>query len=513
MAPLVVVAGLALAVAACEAGAGPADDADATFEADAGCFGVASAALDLDRVRCGYVRVPLDHDEPQGPTIRLAVAILPATDPDAGDDPVVVLEGGPGGHLVEPALTLPPHREQLELGPETVLVDQRGVGLSEPALECPGYLDAVEGAATHPDAVAEGVDALVDCHDRLVEQGIDPQQFHSEAIAADVDAVREALGYEQVHLRGGSYGAEAALRAAAANPEGVASLVLSSPADPAVNWIARAPEALNRGLHAVADACDAHESCAERHGGLRAQLDRTLEQLDAEAPEVDVRRTDGRRDTVEYPAPAAVGHLRWMLYLPPGMGPERLPAIAAEAADGEYTSLATLGFRLEQEVADVISHGLHHAVRCTGHGADLTAADLRESAAAGDPPRFAEHLVPAEEVMLEVCEAWDLEPVPGAGSDGEPPAPDVPALVITGEFDPITPPAYGVQIADRIPGASRHVEVPDVGHAALEHLGDCGQELAGAFVADPARLDELDATCATDRTYDPAAELEPFYGP
>jgi pimeloyl-ACP methyl ester carboxylesterase len=492
-------------------GADGTDDADAAFDADPGCFGVASAALDLGRVRCGYVRVPLDHDDPQGPTIRLAVAVLPATDPDAGDTPVVVLEGGPGGHLVEPALTLGPHRERLELGPETVLVDQRGVGLSEPALECPGYLDAVEGAATHPDAVAEGVDALSDCHDRLVEEGIDPQQFHSEAVAADVDAVRAALGYDEVHLRGGSYGAEVALRAADANPEGVASLVLSSPADPVVNWLARAPAAFNRGLHAVADACDAHADCVERHGDLRGQLDRGLQRLVAEPPEVRVRRTDGTSDAAAYPAAAAVGHLRWLLYLPPGMGPERLPAIAAEAADGDYTSLATLGFRLEQEVVDVISHGMHHAVRCTGHGAELTAADLRESAASGEAPRFAEHLVAAEEMMLEVCEAWDVEPVPGAGSDGEPPAPDVPALVVTGEFDPITPPAYGGRIADRLP-ASRHVEVPDVGHAALEHLGDCGQELAGAFIADPGALDELDASCATERTYDPAAELEPFYG-
>lgn len=527
---LLLVAGLAVIAAACGAAAG---DDDAAFEPDPSCFGVHPVSGDLGDIRCGYVTVPLDHANPDGPTIRLAVAVLPATDPDAGDDPVIVLEGGPGGHLVEPALSLPPHREQLQIGPETVLMDQRGVGLSEPALECPGYDEATEAAATHPEAVADGVEALADCYDELVEQDIDPQAFHSEAIAADVDLVREALGYEQVHLRGGSYGAEVALRAADAHPDRVASLLLSSPVDPTVNWIAQAPATLDRALNDLARACAGHDGCAARFGDLRERIEQAMERLAEEPAEVPVRRLDGSSDVVTYPAAAAAGHLRWLLYLPPALGSDRLPALIDAAADGNYTPLATLGQRLEQQVVGLVSHGLHHAVRCTGQAADLSAADLRAAAEATHPQLVAEHLLPAETALLDVCDAWDVEPAEavappssdepvdaasaeteGSGTAYEPVgpdvpiAPDVPALVVTGQFDPVTAPAYGRRIADRL-ADSVLVEVPDVGHGALEHLDACGQRIATAFIADPTATGELDVSCATDRVYEPAMELAP----
>lgn len=533
---LLFMAGLAVIAAACGAAAG---DDDGAFEADSSCFGVQPIGGDLDGIRCGYVTVPVDHADPDGPTLRLAVAVLPATDPDAADEPVVVLEGGPGGHLVEPALTLPPHRQQLQIGPETVLVDQRGIGLSEPALDCPGYDEATQEAATHPEAVSDGVEALVDCRDELVEQGIDPQAFHSGAIAADIDLVRDALGYEQWHVRGGSYGAEVALRVADAHPDRVAAVLLSSPVDPTVNWVAQAPATLDRALDDLARACDAHDGCATRFGDLRDRIADAVDPLADKPADVSVRRLDGSSDTISYPAAAAAGHLRWLLYLPPAMGSDRLPALIDAAADGDYTPLATLGQRLEQQVVGLISHGLHHAVRCTGQAAELSAADLRTAAEAARPQLVAEYLLPAEEELLEVCDAWDLEPVeavaPPSTADSDAPvdaasaetegsgtayepvgpdvpiAPEVPALVVTGQFDPVTAPAYGRRIADRM-ADSVLVEVPDVGHGALEHLDECGQRIASAFIADPLAGGELDTSCATDRAYDPALELEPLLG-
>lgn len=528
---LLLLAGVAVLAAACGAATGD----DAAFERAPSCFGVQPVSGDLGDVRCGYVTVPLDHAEPDGPTIRLAVAVLPATDPDAGDEPVVVLEGGPGGHLVEPALSLPPHREQLQIGPETVLMDQRGVGLSEPALECPGYDAAIEAAATHPDAVEGGVEALAGCYDELVSAGIDPQAFHGAAIAADVDLVRDALGYEQVHLRGGSYGAEVALRAADAHPDRVASLLLSSPVDPTVNWIARSPLAFDHALGDLAQACAAHDGCADRFGDLGDRIRQAMARLVDAPAEVTVRRLDGSSDTVTYPAAAAAGHLRWLLYLPPALGSDRLPALIDAAADGNYTPLATLGQRLEQQVVGLVSHGLHHAVRCTGQAAGLSPANLRAAAEAAHPQLAAEHLLPAETALLDVCDAWDVEPVGAigpasddnpvdaaaaeteeAGTAYEPVGPDVPiappvpALVVTGQFDPVTPPGYGRRITDRL-ADSVLVEVPDVGHGALEHLDACGQRIASAFIADPA-AGELDIRCATERAYDPAMELEPVLG-
>jgi pimeloyl-ACP methyl ester carboxylesterase len=504
--PLIAVAGLILAAAACSGDGGDdgAGDATSAFETDPSCFGLETAGLSAGEVTCGHVTVPADHDHPEGPTIRVAVAVLPATSGEAGDTPVMMLEGGPGGHLVEPALTNPALRSRLSLGPKTVLIDQRGVGLSQPELACPDYVETVRQAG-YTEPIEAEVEVLAGCDDRLAEQGIDVSAFDSQAVAADVAAIRQALGYDQMHLRAASYGAEVALRAAAAHPDRVASLLLSSPVDPGRNWVAEAPAALDRALGAVLGACAADLECANAFGDLRAQVRRATDRLVDDPAQVQVRHLDGSSETVGYTATAAASHLRLLLYLQPAVGVERMPAVIAQAAQGNYTPLATLGRRTEQRVLGQISHGQHYAVQCAGPGARLSPGDMQ----VGDAPLVADDLVSAERALIGVCDDWD---VPSLQAGGGPPAPDVPALIVSGRFDPVTPPSYGAAIAERSP-ASVHVEVPDVGHGALEHLGQCGRDLAAAFVADPAAgRDTLPTGCVAERAYRPATQLEPILG-
>src|SRR5512142_446305 len=52
------------------------------------------------RIGCGYLTVPLHHDRPGGRSIELAVEVIHTPSPHPQPDPVVVLQGGPGGTLV-----------------------------------------------------------------------------------------------------------------------------------------------------------------------------------------------------------------------------------------------------------------------------------------------------------------------------------------------------------------------------------------------------------------------------
>ena len=69
---------------------------DASFDSQA-CDG--SLPLELSP-RCGVVEVPMDWATGEG-TVSLAVAVFPSTAEAPADDPVVYLEGGPGGHALE----------------------------------------------------------------------------------------------------------------------------------------------------------------------------------------------------------------------------------------------------------------------------------------------------------------------------------------------------------------------------------------------------------------------------
>ena len=52
-------------------------------------------------MQCGYLIVPEDRSAPGKRTIRLHVGIFKATGPKAANDPIVFLDGGPGGHSLE----------------------------------------------------------------------------------------------------------------------------------------------------------------------------------------------------------------------------------------------------------------------------------------------------------------------------------------------------------------------------------------------------------------------------
>jgi hypothetical protein len=67
-----------------------------TFQTAFCPFKPAAGVVEGRDLRCGYLTVPEDHSRPQGPTIRLAVAIFKSAYASPASDPVVYLQGGPG---------------------------------------------------------------------------------------------------------------------------------------------------------------------------------------------------------------------------------------------------------------------------------------------------------------------------------------------------------------------------------------------------------------------------------
>src|SRR6185312_3973687 len=147
-------------------------------------------------VQCGTVEVPENRDQPQGRRLSIFVAILPANTLTPKPDPLVLLAGGPG----QAASTLGPFALQLAAIRRTrdiVLIDQRGTGRSSP-LDC---------AAFAPDEHAEfdidPVPKSLLCALQLAARRVDASQYTTSAWVADLDQVRDALGYRQLNLWGG----------------------------------------------------------------------------------------------------------------------------------------------------------------------------------------------------------------------------------------------------------------------------------------------------------------------
>jgi pimeloyl-ACP methyl ester carboxylesterase len=480
----------------------PAEVPTPAFEDAPDCFGIEPVGSDqqdgaADDIVCGFVEVPLHHDQPDGTSLRIAVATVPGSASDTYERPLLVLGGGPGEVLIETFLTEPLVREQFDLGPDLIVIDQRGAGSSEPALDCPEVAAALAeqpGEGLTPERQFDDhVEDLLSCRDRLGDQGIDLGGFNHLANAADLDLIRQALGHDRIDVRGTSYGTQIALLAAQARPETIGRVILSSPVDPTRNWVELAPAGIQRAFDEVGAACEADVACAEEFGDLDALIAETVERLEDDPEEVTVELPGTDPVTLSYTPAQFLGGLALLFYLPDGAG--AAPAFSAAAADGNLQPLADLSVALEQQLEGALSIGMQYSMLCTGEGALVTPEGLR--ATIGDGP-IEEHWIPANLVagdrMAEICAAWDVEVVydPATIALDH----DVPTLVVTGELDHVTPPDLGVSIDEQLVDSTL-LEVPAAGHAPLEALGACGQRIAAAFLLDPAG--PLDTTCATDR--------------
>ena len=128
-------------------------------------------------VECGYLVVPESRANPGGPTVRLAVARFKAAVSNPDPDPILYLEGGPGGSPLRSYVK----NFNLIFGPfaqkrDVILLDQRGTGYSQPALDCPETtqlaLDQLDKVLTPAEADKQYNQALAVCHERLTTQGV-----------------------------------------------------------------------------------------------------------------------------------------------------------------------------------------------------------------------------------------------------------------------------------------------------------------------------------------------------
>lgn len=440
-------------------------------------------------VKCGTVAVPLDYSDPTAKTIDIAVAVYPTQpDPDAGPgakpakaapDPVFFLGGGPGQKTLASPGAISSIAPVL-LQREVVVIDQRGVGESRPALDCPA-LDKM----TEDDASVKATEAC----QKLLSQETDLSAYGTVANAADLDQVRKALDAERINVVGTSYGTRLALEYARGHSDSLRSMILNSPAPADENFQADAPVNGGKALKAVIDACNQDSACQAANPDLNASVDKILENAKDKATTVQVKDVKtGKETPVKADEKAVVNALFQTLYIGPLLG--GLPQAITAASKGDLTPLIQAGSLLNP--AGTTSRGMYLSTSCAEQlsrvDVDAVESDAR------DISKFAEALASTQlPVQLDQCKAWDVK---AAGDElFEPVSSKVPTLIVTGEFDPVTPVAYGKKLTKDLSNATL-VEVAATGHDPLSTGPDmkCGPKIAYAFISDPGT--EVDTACA-----------------
>ncbi|MGV0835313.1 alpha/beta hydrolase [Mycolicibacterium thermoresistibile] len=199
----------------------------------------------IPTAQCGYVSVPVDWADADGPQVQLAVIRVPASGPKVGA--LFVNPGGPGGSAVNTVAGMAAALAGTDVTGRFDLVgfDPRGVGHSLPELRCrtDAEFDAFrrEPLADYSPAGVAHIEALQRqfaqaCVDR---NGADFLAGVGTANAArDMDAVRAALGEEQVNYLGFSYGTKLGAAYAEQFGDRVRAMVLDGAVDPSLGPLA-----------------------------------------------------------------------------------------------------------------------------------------------------------------------------------------------------------------------------------------------------------------------------------
>jgi pimeloyl-ACP methyl ester carboxylesterase len=503
----------------------PAKEPVATFE-EADCpFDV----LEDTVVECGFVVVPEDHSNLDGPSIRLAVAVLKDQSEEHQPDPVIVLSGGPGERTVANAPDLAQVLAPIHPNRDLILFDQRGVGLSEPALECPEFVQALfEPALECPEfvqalfdlldepdpevALQTQFDALMACRDHLVSEGHNLSAYNTVQNGADVNGIRIALGYDQVNLYGGSYGSLLAQAVMRDYPEGIRSVVVNSVLPLEKSLFVEGSSTIADAVVRLLDVCAADGACNSAYPDLQDVFFEVIDRLNAEPVPITVTNPlDGQSYDALLTGDAVLGNLVTFLYVTQII--PILPQAIFDVYNGDYEVMTQLS-STKLALLDLTSRGMMFSVLCTDDLVGRTPEDLlnvraalpRQLVGSADPEFIVEYGI------FGICENWPVEEADPWVK--EPLVSDIPTLVLEGEFDPVTPPEYGQMVAQNL-SDSHFFEFPGIGHNLIV-ASECARTIAGAFLDDPTQAP--DAACIAEMpgvVFDvpgeaPEVVLEPF---
>jgi len=437
-------------------------------------------------VECGWVIVPEDHARPEGKMIKLAVARFKSAASQPEPDPVIYLEGGPGGSALKS------YTSQFDFlfGPllekrDVVLFDQRGTGYSQPALACPEYNQAVidmlpkDMTAAESETVANK--ALLTCRDRMLKEGVNLDVYNSAQNAADIEALRQALGYDQVNLYGISYGTRLALTALRDAPARLRSVVIDSVYTPQSDLYSQIPVNGQRAFEAIFTACEAEPTCAANYPDLRQAFFDLKAKLDQEPVTFTVTLNSGEKHAMLLNGDGLMGLMFQSMYATSII--PMLPRLIYDLRAGQTELAAGLQGEFLSEY-DKINVGMQHAVQCEEEVPFVTQAAIDE--VLKQRPEYAPL---ASRGIVELCKAWGASPA--APQENQPVSSDVPTLVVSGEFDPVTPPAWAEDAA-RTLSKSFYFNVPRAGHGSTL-TEDCPRSILLAFLDNPAQ--QPDRTC------------------
>ncbi len=429
------------------------------------------------RAVCGVLTVSENRSSGSNRRIQIPVVTFLASDTERHADPVVYVPGGPGiPAIYSPMRLLTTWPRRLKnadwlAGRDLIIFDPRGTGMAEPSLDCPEEKTKSE---TYP-ITAVPISVYKACLEKLRTSGIDLGAYNSISLATDLNELRQAMGVESWNIWAGSHGTRVALEAIRRDESGIRSVILDAPSPPGMDDPLVIARNFDRILTDLIASCPLHRVCQQTAPELSVMFQEALKDLRDNPRELkilslhsfQVRTYEVDDSTFLYLLFGVAKH--WQ-------GLRSLPFIIGNAHHGRL-DFAPIQLSDLVGYSRYVSLGAHTQIVCSD-GASVNPERLQE----------AMELFPYLAGWIE--NSWthdDCQELIGHQKPALTPSvveSDLPVLLLSGAFDPVTPTEWAYEAAKHLRNGHLFVFPGDSHGVSGKH---CAQLIMKRFLDDPGK--------------------------
>ncbi|MEO8315217.1 MAG: alpha/beta fold hydrolase [Pseudomonadota bacterium] len=430
---------------------------------------------------CGHLTVPENRGASGGRQLQLFVARVPSLSRRRAPEPLFILAGGPGLGAGTFYTSAAAAFARIRRNHDIVIVDQRGTGKSQP-LNC-----EIDEQQLWDAGETDTARIMRECRIRLARDH-DLTQYTTSVAVQDLDAVRSALGYQRIAMYGSSYGTRVAQQYARRHPEHTQALILDGVVPPTQILGLSTPMDAEHALKRIFARCRADVGCAKQFGDPEQDYQQLRTKLAATS--VPVSLTDPRSNLptrMSLNSTVFAAALRLASYSDQQAA---LLPLALHMANkrNEFAPLAAQYLLAAASYDAVVAYGMHNSVVCTEDVPFFASKKI-------DRNRIMETFLGTSQIdaLESLCREWPagvLDP-----DLHQPMASNVPALLLSGTSDPVTPAAFGAEAAKGFSHAL-HVQLAEQGHGQL--MRACIDKLMADFLqaAGSGKETRVDHGCA-----------------
>lgn len=441
--------------------------------------------INAEKIEWKYLAVPENWEKPNGKTIKIAVAVLKSTKNNGSSNPIVFLQGGPGGGGIKgiSGWFNHPLREKNDI----VFIDVRGTGFSFPKF-CPdlgkSFLEILaKNQDKKQDEQQKAVAAML-CKEDLINRNIDINAYNSKAIAKDLNALKTLLKYENWNVYAISYGTYTAQVYANDFPQDIKSLTLDSPISDISQYYNLNTNNYMNSLEKVFKDCENNQDCNKQYPNLEAAYYGTIAKLDKTPITVKVDKKIIPTGSFTYNAEDFKVAIQQCLYQKKLI--PMLPLLITQFKNENKSALSALVSSFSGAMS--LDYGAYYCVSCNEAIPFNSISGFDKNAAKYNKLKGGLSFYRSD---FFICDKWNAGVTKKENFYNDLSnlsALSAPVLVFSGKFDPITPVENGETTVKKFKKGFLAV-APVSGHGSS--FSSAGGQIVNEFISAPNKMPNL----------------------